>query len=199
MIGYLSGRLIYKRPPQLMLEVQGVGYEVEAPMSTFYRLPEVGQEVSLFTHLVVREDAHTLFGFSSESERGMFRALIKVNGVGPRLAVTILSGIAVDDFVRCVQERDAISLTRLPGVGRKTAERLVVEMADRIDGEAAGPGAPTGEGGTSAAEPGGEAYSALVALGYKPQEAGRMIRKVDQAGLSSEEIIRRALQGAAAR
>jgi Holliday junction DNA helicase RuvA len=191
MIGFLRGKLLRKQPPHLLIDVQGVGYEVEAPMSTFYDLPEAGAEVTLFTHLTIREDAHVLFGFGSEAERRFFRSLIRVNGVGPKLALTILSGISVDGFIRCVQEDDTAALTRLPGIGKKTAERLVVEMRDRLDdvgGSSVTPGV--------AANPRDEALSALVSLGYKPQEAAQMLRAIKEDGLSSEELIRRALQGA---
>lgn len=189
MIGFLRGRILRKQPPQLLIDVHGVGYEVEAPMSTFYNLPDAGAEVTLYTHLVVREDAQVLFGFGSEAERRFFRSLIRVNGVGPKLALTILSGISVDGFVRCVQENDTAALTRLPGIGKKTAERLVVEMRDRLDDV----GAPTA---AVSAHPRDEALSALVSLGYKPQEASHMLRAIKENGLSSEELIRRALQGA---
>lgn len=191
MIGFLRGKLLRKQPPHLLIDVQGVGYEVEAPMSTFYDLPEVGVEVVLHTHLSIREDAHVLFGFGSEAERRFFRSLIKVNGVGPKLALTILSGISVDGFVRCVQEDDTAALTRLPGIGKKTAERLVVEMRDRLD-DVGGPAVSAG----GRANPRDEALSALVSLGYKPQEAAQMLRGIKDEGLSSEELIRRALQGA---
>ena len=190
MIGFLRGQILRKQPPHLLIDVHGVGYEVEAPMSTFYDLPEAGSEVTLYTHLVVREDAQVLFGFGSEAERRFFRSLIKVNGVGPKLALTILSGISVDGFVRCVRENDSAALTRLPGIGKKTAERLVVEMRDRLD-EAGGPGVAD-----AVALPRDEALSALVSLGYKPQEANQMLGAIKEAGLSSEELIRRALQGA---
>jgi Holliday junction DNA helicase RuvA len=159
-------------------------------MSTFYDLPEVGAEITLFTHLTIREDAHVLFGFGSEAERRFFRSLIRINGVGPKLALTILSGISLDGFVRCVQENDTAALTRLPGIGKKTAERLVVEMRDRLDDV----GAPASAG--VSANPRDEALSALVSLGYKPQEAAQMLRAIKEDGLSSEELIRRALQGA---
>jgi Holliday junction DNA helicase RuvA len=189
-IGFLKGTLLRKQPPHLLIDVHGVGYEVEAPMSTFYDLPEAGAEVTLYTHLTVREDAHILFGFGSEAERRFFRSLIRVNGVGPKLALTILSGISVDGFVRCVQENDTAALTRLPGIGKKTAERLVVEMRDRLDdvggATAAGP----------SANPRDEALGALISLGYKPQEAAAMLRSIKEDGLTSEELIRRALQGA---
>jgi len=191
MIGFLRGVILRKQPPHLLIDVHGVGYEVEAPMSTFYNLTEAGGEITLFTHLVVREDAQVLFAFGTEAERRFFRSLIRVNGVGPKLALTILSGISVDGFVRCVRENDTAALTRLPGIGKKTAERLVVEMRDRLD-EAGAPATLTG----AAAHPRDEALSALVSLGYKPQEASHMLQAIKETGLSSEELIRRALQGA---
>lgn len=193
MIGFLRGRIVNKQPPVLLLDVGGVGYEVEAPMSTFYELPDIGSEVTLHTHLVVREDAHLLFAFGSESERWLFRQLIKVSGVGARMALTILSGASVEQFARSVQDGDFASLTRLPGIGKKTAERLVVEMRDRLKDTSSMPGKPLALGAAplSAAD---EAFDALVALGYKPVEATRMIKGVDSEGLSAEDIIRRALQ-----
>lgn len=192
MIGFLRGRILQRQAPHLLVDVQGVGYEVEAPMSTFYSLPEVGAEVMLYTHLAVREDAHVLFGFGTETERRLFRALIRVNGVGPRLALTILSGVSVENFVRCVRDNDSAALTRLPGIGRKTAERLVVEMRDRL--EDAGGDAVTRNAPMTARD---EAMSALVSLGYKPPEAGRMLQAIQDTGISSAELIRRALQNAA--
>lgn len=201
MIGQLRGVLLHKQPPYLLLDVHGVGYEVEAPMSTFYELPGVGKEVTLHTHLIVREDAHVLFGFATLTERALFRDLIKINGVGAKLAVAILSGISVDAFVQCVHNRDAVSLTRLPGVGKKTAERLVMEMKDRLaDWGGTMTIASVAELETAAVEPGSplaDAVSALIALGYKPHEASRMVRAIDAVGLASEEIIRRALQAVA--
>lgn len=200
MIGRLRGTLAEKHPPQLLVDVGGVGYEVEAPMSTFYQLPALGSEVQLYTHLVVREDAHLLFGFASESERRLFRTLIKVNGVGAKLALTILSGITADEFARCVQDGDTASLVRLPGVGKKTAERLVVEMRDRLnDWQLPGsiavelPGAAQAPAGGDAVK---DAIAALVSLGYKPQEASRLISKLETEGLDSEAIIRAALKQA---
>ncbi|MCW8957412.1 MAG: Holliday junction branch migration protein RuvA [Gammaproteobacteria bacterium] len=198
MIGRLRGTLLEKQPPLLLVDVGGVGYEVEAPMGTFYQLPEAGATVTLHTHLVVREDAHLLFGFATESERRLFRTLIKVNGVGAKLALTILSGISADEFARCVQESDSASLVRLPGVGKKTAERLIVEMRDRLadwEGSVSLPGAAS----AASAEPGAadelkDAISALVSLGYKPPEASRLVSKVESEGLSSEQIIRAALK-----
>jgi Holliday junction DNA helicase RuvA len=196
-IGFLRGRLAAKHPPSLVVDVIGVGYELEAPMSTFYGLPSVGAEVMLHTHLVVREDAHVLFGFGTERERSLFRELIKVSGVGPRIALAILSGVSVDDFHRCVESEDVATLVRVPGIGRKTAERLVIEMRDRLKvlaGPVSGvPGAPAG----APASPQSEAFSALVALGYKPAEVTRLLQKVDASVTSTEEMIRHALRAAA--
>jgi Holliday junction DNA helicase RuvA len=197
LIGFLRGRIAYKRPPQLAVEVAGVGYEIEAPMSTFYALPAVGAEILLHTHLVVREDAHILYGFSTERERTLFRELIKVSGVGPRIALAILSGATVDEFQRCVEQQDVASLVRIPGIGRKTAERLVVETRDRLRGlgdgfAAAGAGPTAGPAG-----PQSEAFSALLALGYKPAEITRLLNSVDPQVTATEEIIRQALRTAA--
>lgn len=197
MIGTLRGKLVSKRPPHMLVDVQGVGYEVEAPMTTFYILPDVGTEIHLYTHLVVREDAHLLFGFASERERRMFRTLLKVNGIGARLALTILSGIEADAFAACVLEGDTAQLVRLPGVGRKTAERLVVEMRDRLGDWEAAAAATTpasAQHTRTSADPADDAISALVALGYKPQEASRYVHAVTRDGMDSEEIIREALK-----
>jgi len=201
MIGSLSGVLAYRSPPHLLLEVGGVGYEVEAPMSTFYSLPAVGERTQLLTHLVVREDAHLLYGYATAQERSLFRALLKVSGVGPRIALAILSGVTAGGFAQAVRAEDTAVLTRIPGVGRKIAERLIVEMRDRLeefDGAAAG--APSGlDGARTPSGAQAEAHSALVGLGYKPVEATRLLKTLgtDGAGLSTEELIRRALQGAA--
>jgi Holliday junction DNA helicase RuvA len=200
MIGFLRGRLAAKHPPALVLDVGGVGYEVEAPMSTFYGLPPVGAEVSLHTHLVVREDAHVLFGFGTERERSLFRELIKVSGVGPRIALGILSGIQVDEFHRCVEAQDAAALTRIPGIGRKTADRLIIEMRDRLKALGGPDFEPRGATGATPASssPQAEAFSALVALGYKPAEVTRLLQKVDPAVTTTEELIRHALRAASA-
>jgi holliday junction DNA helicase RuvA len=192
MIGSLRGRIASKSPPQLTVEVAGLGYELEAPMSTFFHLPAVGQEVQLLTHLVVRDDAHVLYGFGSEDERRLFRSLIKVSGVGPKIALALLSGISVTAFAECVQREDVAALTRIPGVGRKTAERLIVEMRDRVSQPA-----DTAAAGGAAGSPESEAYGALVALGYRPAEATRLLKAVGPGTHSTEEWIRRALQGAA--
>jgi Holliday junction DNA helicase RuvA len=196
MIGRLRGTLLAKQPPSLLLDVGGVGYEIEAPMTTFYDLPEVGRELILHTHLVVREDAHLLYGFARESERAMFRTLIKISGVGPKLALAILSGMSADEFAATVHCGDTAALTRVPGVGKKTAERLVVEMKDRLkdwQGHAVSPltGKPQAAPAPDAVK---DAVSALISLGYKPQEASRMVSHVESEGLASEEIIRLALK-----
>lgn len=194
MIGFLRGILAAKQPPTLLVDVRGVGYEVDAPMSTFYGLPELGAEVLLYTHLVIREDVHSLFGFITESDRALFRTLIKVNGIGARLALGILSGLTAEEFHRCVEYQDTARLVRLPGVGKKTAERLIIELRDRLPG----PGTLTLPGAESrpapAASPRDDAASALIALGFKPQDAAALIRKVATEGKTSEEIIRLALQ-----
>ncbi len=195
MIGSVRGRIAAKTPPQLMVDVGGLGYEIEAPMSTFFHLPAVGEEVRLLTHLVVREDAHVLYGFGTESERRLFRSLIKVSGVGPKIALALLSGISVEAFSQCVLNEDITALTRVPGIGRKTAERLIVEMRDRLKD----PEAPTVAGVVpiaAVASPENEAYGALVALGYKPAEATRLLKAVGPGTHTTEELIRRALQGA---
>jgi Holliday junction DNA helicase RuvA len=194
-IGHLRGRLVRKAPPALILDVNGVGYELEAPMSTFYRLPELGSEVELHTHLVIREDAHLLYAFATEDERRLFRDLLRVTGIGPKIGLALLSGIDVDTFMRCVEAEDTQALTRIPGIGRKTAERLLIEMRDRIRALGQLPA-----GGSSTAAAGGartEAYAALVALGYRPVEVNRLLKDVEQDGAGTEELIRRALQAAA--
>ena len=200
MIGQLRGTVVDKRPPMLVIDVGGVGYEVEAPLGAFFDLPD--GEVVLHTHLVVRDDAHLLFGFRSRGERELFRSLIRVNGVGPKLALTLLSGIDAAEFVRCVQDGDVITLTRLPGVGKKTAERLIVEMRDRIAdtfgehlpaelGSAPVRSAPV-DAATRVVE---EAEGALIALGYKPTEAAKAVNAAYEDGVATEELIRRALKG----
>ena len=193
MIGSLRGTIQAKAPPQLMIDVGGVGYELEAPMSTFFHLPAIGQEVSLLTHLVVREDAHMLYGFGTPDERRLFRALLKVSGVGPKIALALLSGISVEAFAQCIVNHDVASLVRVPGIGRKTAERLFVEMRDRIGTLEGAPGIPS----LASASPESEALSALIGLGYKPAEASRLLKIVEPGTHSTEELIRRALQGAA--
>ncbi|TAK54791.1 MAG: Holliday junction branch migration protein RuvA [Gammaproteobacteria bacterium] len=191
MIGFLRGRLVRRQPPALLVDVGGVGYELEAPMSTFYRLADAGGEVELHTHLVVREDAHLLFGFATEDERRLFRELLRVSGVGPKIALALLSGIDVDTFVRCVETEDVATLVRIPGVGRRIAERLVIEMRDRIQsrGQAGAGAASAGRGDARS-----EATAALVALGYRPAEAARLLQTVAADDVGTEDLIRRALQ-----
>lgn len=193
MIGSVRGRIASKTPPQLTVEAGGLGYELEAPMSTFYLLPSVGEEVRLLTHLVVREDAHVLYGFATEEERRLFRSLIKVSGVGPKIALALLSGISVEAFAQCVQSQNVAALTHIPGIGRKTAERLVVEMRDRL-GTRDSLGGPAVAPAPASAE--AEAFGALVALGYRPAEATRLLKAAGPGTQSTEELIRRALQGA---
>ncbi len=193
MIGSVRGRIVSKTPPQLLVETGGLGYELEAPMSTFFHLPAVGEEVRLLTHLVVREDAHVLYGFGTEDERRLFRSLIKVSGVGPKIALALLSGISVEAFALCVQSEDVAALIKVPGIGRKTAERLVIEMRDRLQAGAGGAASAVPMG----ASPEAEAFGALVALGYKPMEASRLLKAAGPGTHSTEELIRRALKGAA--
>ena len=198
MIGFLKGRLASKHPPWLMVDVNGVGYELEAPMSTFYGLPPAGEPVALYTHLVVREDAHILFGFGTDGERRLFRGLLKVSGVGPKIALGILSGASVDDFLRIIEAQDVGMLTRIPGIGRKTAERVIIEMRDSVRKlTILAPAAGEAPGASAALTPQSEAYSALLALGYKPPEAARLLKSADEPGLSTTELIRRALKTAA--
>ena len=195
MIGFLKGRLAVKQPHMLMVDVNGVGYEMEAPMSTFYGLPATGEPVALFTHLVVREDAHILYAFGTDGERRLFRGLLKVSGVGPKIALGILSGASVDDFLRIIEAEDIAMLTRIPGIGRKTAERVIIEMRDSVK-KLAVPSAAAGAAG-ALATPQSEAFSALIALGYKPPEVIRLLKSVDEPDLATTEIIRRALKSAA--
>ncbi|MGU0966074.1 Holliday junction branch migration protein RuvA [Pseudomonas aeruginosa] len=200
MIGRLRGTLAEKQPPHLILDVNGVGYEVEVPMTTLYRLPSVGEPVTLHTHLVVREDAHLLYGFAEKRERELFRELIRLNGVGPKLALALMSGLEVDELVRCVQAQDTSTLVKIPGVGKKTAERLLVELKDRFKAWENMPTIaplvmeePRASATVSSAE--ADAVSALIALGFKPQEASRAVAAVPGEDLSSEEMIRQALKG----
>ena len=197
MIGRLRGEIVYKHPPQVMLDVGGVGYEVEAPMSTFYDLPPVGESVTLITHLAVREDAQVLYGFLREGDRTLFRNLLKVTGVGARMALAILSGMDAQRFALCVQQEDVTALIRLPGIGKKMAQRLVMEMRDRVDTTSFGmPGGALPSARIIGSEESAlaDAVSALIALGYKPVEANRMARAVDDGAKSPEEIIRTALK-----
>ena len=203
MIGRITGKLLEKKAPDLLIDVGGLGYEVLAPMSTFYQLPVVGQGVVLHTHLVVREDAHQLYGFFDAQERELFRELIKVNGIGPKVALAILSGVPADEFVRLIHNNDVSALTRIPGIGKKTAERLVLDMRDRLKAWSV---TPTVEGGAAPVAAGSagaghqvseDAETALIALGYKPAEAARMVVRVmrdSPDAVRSEDIIRLALR-----
>ena len=196
MIGRIRGLLLEKSPPFVLVEAGGVGYEIQVPMMTYYRLPEPGQEVSLCTHLSVSENLHALYGFASLSDRQLFRDLIKVSGVGPKLGLAILSGMEADDFVRSVHDGNVDQLVRLPGVGKKTAERLVVEMRDRLKDWQL-PDLPGTTGEAPVVDNRGavqEAVAALVALGYKPQIASRAISRVESDASGSEELIRLALK-----
>lgn len=195
MIGRIHGTILEKQPPQLVVNVNGIGYEIQAPMSTFYQLPEINEQVTLFTHFVVREDAQLLYGFAHEQERALFRALIKVNGVGPKLGITILSGIEPDTFVQCVRNEDASSLVGIPGIGKKTAERLIIETRDALSQwEVSTPEQIDGLQEPSANQMMQDAMSALAALGYKTNDAKRAINAIAKPDHSSEELIRLALQ-----
>jgi Holliday junction DNA helicase RuvA len=196
-IGHLRGRLAAKQPPVIVVDVGGVGYECEAPMSTFYGLPAVGADVLLHTHLVVREDAQLLYAFATDQERRLFRSLLKVSGVGPKIALGILSGINVDGFMLCIEAQDADPLVRIPGVGRKTAERLLIEMRDRVKDFGLAVGAAVAASGVEGGSAQQEAYSALVALGYRPAEVVKMLKSAASDGATTEDLIRRALQGVA--
>ena len=194
MIGFVRGKLVVKTPPHLTVDVGGVGYDIEAPMSTFYTLPALGSEVRLLTHLVVREDAHILYGFGTQEERALFRNLLKVSQVGPKIALSILSGVSVEGFATLVKLQDPAALTRIPGVGRKTAERVLMEMKDRLD--ALEQATVTGAVPMTPSSTEGEAWTALVALGYRPAEVTAMLKPLAGSGGTTEELIRRALQGA---
>ena len=196
MIGRLRGIIVYKQPPELMLEVAGVGYELQASMTTFGELPDVDEETTLFTHFIVREDAQTLYAFSSLTERGLFRTLLKVNGVGPKMALAIVSGMTVIEFSQYIHAGDVTGLCKLPGVGKKTAERLIIEMRDKLaevpeQASVAGSAQPVQQTLRGKEE---EAVNALVALGYKPAQASRMISTVSDESLSVEQLIREALK-----
>ena len=203
MIGRLRGILLEKQAPDLLIEVAGVGYEVQLPLTSFYQLPAVGEEATIYTHFVVREDAQLLYGFCNTTERALFRQLIKANGVGPKLALTILSGMNAQQFVRCVQLDDVSTLVKLPGVGKKTAERLVVEMRDRLKDWGLAPATPVtdamllqgDEGIFSPVESAEQdAIGALVSLGYSQLQADKAVQKVKQADMSSEQLIKAALR-----
>ncbi len=192
MIAWLKGELLEKQAPGLVLNVNGVGYELEAPMSTFYELPEVGATATVFVHMVVREDAQLLFGFTSKQQREMFRSLIRVNGVGPKVALAVLSTLSAQELMQCMANEDVAQLCRVPGIGKKTAQRLVVEMKDRLEKEFGDVALQTSAGETSGNNT-RDAIDALVALGYKNAEASRVVKALD-VNSSSEELIRQALR-----
>lgn len=194
MIGRLRGILLEVKPPEILIDVQGVAYEVKAPLSTCYKLPEIGAEVIVLTHLSVREDAHTLFGFADKHERSLFRSLIKVNGIGPKLALTILSSIDSHDFVSAIHTNDLTRLVRLPGIGKKTAERLLIEMADKLDEWDTQVAAQMSLGDNKGKQVVDEAQAALVSLGFKPQEASKVLKQIPLEGLTAEDVLRKALQ-----
>ena len=187
MIGRIHGKLLEKHPPQIVVDVQGVGYEIDVPMSTFYQLPATGAEVTLYTHLAVREDAHQLFGFATEHERRAFRLLLKISGIGARTALSVLSGLSVADLRDAVSTQDTGRLIKIPGIGKKTAERLLLELRDKLDAVAGAPAAAKGDGQT------GDVTNALLALGYNDREAGWAVKQVP-AGLSVADGIRQALR-----
>ena len=191
MIGSLRGRLTLKQAPSVIIECHGVGYEVETPMSTFLELPPTGDELFLFTHMVVREDAQMLYGFATQEERALFRTLLRISGVGAKMGLAVLSAMSVEGFRRCVDYEDAASLVKVPGIGKKTAERLIIEMRDRIDAPSAQPGTATIETQAGAKS---EAVDALISLGYKPREVQKLIGELDVDGKSAEDIIRLALR-----
>lgn len=197
MIGFLRGTLLAKKAPSLLVDVRGVGYEIDTPMSTFFKLPEIGAEVVLHTHLMVREDAHALYGFLSEDERSLFRTLIRISGIGAKLALGILSGMSAEEFHRCIQNQDTARLVRLPGVGKRTAERLIVELRGRLGDALAVQTSAAGELPALSESPVQDAISALISLGFKPPEATALVRSVPADGKTSEELIRLALQASA--
>lgn len=202
MIGRIRGILVEKQPPQILIEAAGVGYEIQLPMTSFYQLPDAGEEVIVYTHFVVREDAQLLFGFANQSERALFRELIKANGVGPKMALTILSGMSAAQFVHCVQQQDVNALMKLPGVGKKTAERLLVELKDRLssligentDNHLAAQPQTIENTFVVSDDPKEEAISALVALGYKPAQISKTVNNLHRQGMTSEDLIREVLR-----
>lgn len=195
MIGRLRGTLVSRQPPWLLIEVGGVGYELEAPMSTIYDLPANGKEVILLTHYAVKEDSVALYGFLREAERRLFRHLLKVGGIGAKIALAVLSGVSTEHFAQLVHSADVVALTRIPGIGKKTAERIVVELRDRVDGLVSVlPGAA--RGASTPLDAAGEAAVALQQLGYKPVEISRLVQMVAVEGDSAETIIRKALRAA---
>ncbi|THB72210.1 MAG: Holliday junction branch migration protein RuvA [Gammaproteobacteria bacterium] len=202
MIGRLKGKILEKQAPNLLLDVQGVGYELEVPMSTFYDLPNIGNETTLRTHFIVREDAQLLYGFLTDDERTLFRELIKISGIGGKVALAILSGMQPDEFVACIEAQDVKTITRIPGIGAKTAQRLIIEIKDKLSKLTITSLAPdsvtegTTQGTTTLTTATNDAIDAMVALGYKQAEAEKLIKKINEPGMSTEELIRKALQTA---
>ncbi|MEE8495439.1 MAG: Holliday junction branch migration protein RuvA [Xanthomonadales bacterium] len=194
MIARLAGTLIHKQAPLIVIDIAGVGYEVEAPLTVFDDLPETGQPVVILTHLSIKDDSHTLYGFSSVAQRTLFRQLLKISGIGAKLALTILSGVSGDELARCVADNDAVALTRIPGIGKKTAARIVMELRDKLDVIPAVGGSVPGGSAVIEGNASSEASYALRALGYKPQEVSHMVRQAAEPDMKAEEIIRRALQ-----
>jgi len=194
MIGRLTGTLVLKQPPLLLLDVHGVGYELEVPMSTFFKLPALGAPLTLETHFVVREDAQLLFGFATDAEKALFRELIRISGIGPKVALACLSGISVDEFWNTVRLGETGRLVKVPGVGKKTAERIVIELRDRAGGQTSG--VPSAAGFSVAASPLAEARAAMETLGYKPVEAQKLTDAVAKDGMTTDQIIREALKRA---
>ncbi|HEY5655473.1 MAG TPA: Holliday junction branch migration protein RuvA [Woeseiaceae bacterium] len=195
MIGSLRGKVLHKQAPQVVIECAGVGYEVEMPLPTFFELPPIGDEVFLFTHMVVREDAQNLYGFASEDERQLFRSLLRISGVGARMGLAILSAMSAGEFQRCVEQEDAAMLVKVPGVGKKTAERLIIEMRDRINRDALATRRTAPVSSTPDAR--SEAFNALLTLGYKATEVNRLLSQLDTKTLTAEDLIRQALKRAA--
>ena len=194
MIARLAGTLIHKQPPLMVIDIAGVGYEVEAPLTVFYDLPETGQPVVILTHLAIKDDSHTLYGFASDAQRTLFRQLLKISGIGAKLALTILSGVSGDELARYVADNDTASLIRLPGIGKKTAERIIMELRDKLDVIPTVGGPAQSGGAVVTGDATSEASHALRTLGYKPQEVAHMVRQAAAPDMSAEEIIRRALQ-----
>ncbi len=193
MIAWLKGQLLEKQAPSLLLNVNGVGYELEAPMTTFYDLPAEGEEATLYVHMVVREDAQLLFGFSSRQQRELFRSLVKVNGVGPKVALAVLSTLSAQELLQCMADEDYNLLCKVPGIGKKTAQRLVVEMKDRLEKEFSDVALEARAQGSDASNASNDAIEALISLGYRPADAGRVVKSLDKE-LSSEDLIRQALR-----
>ncbi len=194
-IGRLRGKIIEKQAPNLLLDVNGVGYEIEVPMSTFYDLPNAGCDITLRTHFIVREDAQLLFGFLTEDERILFRELIKVNGIGGKVALAVLSGMQPDEFVSCIESQDVKQITRIPGIGPKTAQRLIIEIKDKLGKLAITESIQSADGAPNTGAT-ADAVNAMIALGYKPLDAEKLIKKVKEPDMGTEDLIRKALQAA---